>query len=112
MDPISSWAHRWIIVAGPEIEGDGLPEVWETSLALSGVLRGRAKATNQDCLSFRVKMGDSGNVKTIPFILGRSSPRKNLLFRNFPVGDESHGKDVDDRRAVVAGVGGDDGQEG
>ena len=36
----------------------------------------------------------------------------NLLFRNFPVGDESHGKDVDDRRAVVAGVGGDDGQEG
>ena len=37
---------------------------------------------------------------------------ENLLFRNFPVGDESHGKDVDDRRAVVAGVGRGDGQEG
>ena len=60
-------------------------------------------------------MGDSGNVKTIPFILGRLSPNQtgeNLLFRNFSVGDESHGKDIDDRRAVVAGVGGDDGQEG
>ena len=37
---------------------------------------------------------------------------ENLLFCDFPVRDESHGKDVDDRRAVVAGVGGDDGQEG
>ena len=46
---------------------------------------------------------------------GRSSPNEtgeNLLFRDFRVGDESHGKDVDDRRAVVAGVCGSDGQEG
>ena len=46
---------------------------------------------------------------------GRSSPNEtgeNLLFRDFRVGDESHGKDVDDRRAVVAGVGNRDGQQG
>ena len=60
-------------------------------------------------------MGDSGNVKIVPFIWGRLpliQTGENLLFRNFSVGDESHGKDVDDRRAVVAVVGGDDGQEG
>ena len=49
------------------------------------------------------------------FFGGRSSPNQtctNLLVRDTLVGDESHAKNVDNRRAVVAGVGGGDGQQG
>ena len=38
--------------------------------------------------------------------------QKNLLSRDALVGDKTHGEGGDDRRAVVAGVGGGESQEG
>ena len=102
---ISAQAHLCIIVNRPHSQGNGPPEVWKPSLAVSRVLCCWAKPTNQDCLSYAE--GDWDNVKQqINFEGGLPRIRlcTNLLCHDALLRGKAFDHLVDDRRAVIAGV--------